>query len=242
MSLEPQESLQTPSHHRSDIPLWDLPGQRAVPSALWLVLSQSPWDGPGLDSGPQSGPQLRERRNITVHLRSLLSAPGRVSLDLQLTSVCCCQGLADTVGSGLRWGHNDLSDLSRSLSLYGLELGHMMQEATLGVKEASGGFEAYGSEHPAWLCTAQSQGILWTRGPRCSSASSGWRGPADLLQEPWAVIPRGWMDPHPELSSEVDTKDATAGSEVGEVSFHMLGFRSSQDQVFGAEQSRLLSW
>ena len=40
MSLEPQESLQIPRHHRSEVPLWDLPGQRAVPSALWLVLSR----------------------------------------------------------------------------------------------------------------------------------------------------------------------------------------------------------
>lgn len=117
MSLEPQESLQTPSHYRSEVPLWDLPEQREVPKALWFVLSQAPWEGPGLDSGPQSGPQLRERQNVTVHLRSLLSAPGGVLVDLQLTSVCCWQGLAGTMGSGLGWGHKGWPDLSPSLSL-----------------------------------------------------------------------------------------------------------------------------
>lgn len=116
MALEPQESLQTPSHYRSEVPLWDLPEQREVPKALWFVLSQAPWEGPGLDSGPQSGPQLRERQNVTVHLRSLLSAPGGVSVDLQLTSVCW-QGLAGTMGSGLGWGHKGWPDLSPSLSL-----------------------------------------------------------------------------------------------------------------------------
>ena len=55
--------------------------------------------------------------------------------------------------------------------------------------------------------------------PGAPAPSPDWRGPADLLQKPWAVIPRGWMDLHPELSSEVETKDATAASEVGEVSF-----------------------
>ena len=55
--------------------------------------------------------------------------------------------------------------------------------------------------------------------PGALAPSPGCRGPADVLQKPWAVILRGWTDPHPELSSEVETKDATAASEVGEVSF-----------------------
>ena len=115
--LNLRKTYRPPSHYRSEVPLWDLPEQTAVPRALWFVLSQAPWEGPGLDSGPQSGPQLRERQNVTVHPRSLLSAPGGVSVDLQLTSVCCCQGLAGTMGSGLGWGHRGWPDLSLSLSL-----------------------------------------------------------------------------------------------------------------------------
>lgn len=79
---------------------------------------------------------------------------------------------------------------------YGLELGHMMQEATLGVKEASGGFEAYGwntlrgSAQPSLKASCGHE-------DRCSSASSGWRGPAGLLQRPWAVIPQRLDGPAP---------------------------------------------
>lgn len=72
----------------------------------------------------------------------------------------------------------------------------------------------HGSAQPSLIasCGHEETQVLQHRGP-------SWRGPAGLLQKRWAVIPRGWMDPHPKVSSEAETKDATAASEVGEFSF-----------------------
>lgn len=76
MSLEPQESLQTSATTGVIFPVGSprtessAPVPMACPEPVALG-----WPWPGL--WPSVRPQLRERRNVTVHLRSLLSAPGR---------------------------------------------------------------------------------------------------------------------------------------------------------------------
>lgn len=88
MSLEPQENLQTPSHYRSEVPLWDLPEQRAVPRALWFVLSQAPWEGPGLAFWPSVRTAVEGETECHSASEELVTCPwqglGRPPADLCL--------------------------------------------------------------------------------------------------------------------------------------------------------------
>lgn len=90
MSLEPQESLQTPSHHRSDIPCGI---SQTESSAQCLMACPEPvalgWPWPGL--WPQSGPQLREA-NVTVHLRACYLPPAGASVEPPAPLSAAAQG------------------------------------------------------------------------------------------------------------------------------------------------------
>lgn len=77
-----------------------------------------------------------------------------------------------------------------------------MREVTLGVKEASGGFEAYGSDHPAWLCTAQSCSTLWTLGdPGAPAPRPQLEGPSRPAAKALSSHPHRLDGPSPQIQS-----------------------------------------